>query len=263
MIKEMEALAGLGMETVDPTADLALSRIAIAHQLSPQVDEDHADYIEGLKPGEFFDATLGIRHGKSLRFVPVAYRKRYVEWGDRKAQEGIISVHVSSDILDECQPGARRDPSLRFLNNGNEIRETAYFFGWLVEEGTLRRTLCYIAMSSTQLRRARNWMTLASSEMLEKADGTTMMAPLFWRIYNLTTRKETNAQGSWYSFNIARSDDTIEAVVSKSLPIADIINEAVTINNAMDEHPLLVPGATPAQLESGTTGSDTSDEESM
>ena len=259
MIQELEGLAGMGMETVDPTSDLALSRVAIAHQLSPQVDEDENEYVDGLKPGEFFDATMGERLGRAIRFVPVAYRKRYVEWGDRKNQEGVIAIHETSAILDQCQPGARRDPRLRFMDNGNEIRETAYFFGWLIEESGQRRD-CYIAMSSTQLRRARNWLTLARAEMLEKEDGSTMLAPLFWRIYILTTRRESNAQGSWYSFNIARSKDTIESLASKNLSIQEIIKEAVTINEAMQEHPLIASSGNQKRL---AAASDTDDRRAM
>ena len=242
IIDSMEGVSGLGMETVDPTQDLALSRIAIAHKLSPQVDEEQGAYIEGLKSGDLFDATLGENLGDSVEFIPVSYRKRWVEWGERSSQAGIVQVHSTPDILDKCQPGARRDPKMRFMSNGNEIRETAYFFGWLLEENGNRRD-CYIAMSSTQLRKARAWMTLAKSELLEKSDGSQMVAPLFYRVYILSPRRETNAQGTWYGFNIQRSEKTIQDVAHKHLPLSDIVNEAKAINEAMDEHPLLVSGA--------------------
>ena len=250
ILGSMETVSGLGMETVDPTQDLSLSRIAIAHKQSPQVDEEQGAFIEGLKPGEFFDATLGERLGTRIEFIPVSYRKRWPEWGDRAAQQGIVHIHTSPEILDKCQPGARSNPKMRFLENGNEIRETAYFFGWLLEENGARRD-CYITMSSTRLRQARAWMTLAKSELLEKEDGSQIIAPLFYRVYIITPRREINPQGVWHGFNIQRSEKTIEDVAHKHLPLEDIITEAKAINESMDEHPLLTSGGTAPQLQSG------------
>ena len=251
--KELAVLAelsGMGMETVDPNVDLSVSHINIAQALTPQKDKEDPVYIEGLEEGEFYDVALGERLGREIRFIPVAYRKRWLVVGTREdGTEGLIQVCDDDSIIDECQPGAREKPKLRFLDNGNKVVETAYFFGWLVEEGGVRRE-CYITMSSTQLRKAKSWIGLARSEMIDDGSGGLIMAPLCWRIYTLTTRRESNDQGKWYGWHVARSDDTLASIAGNNL--ADILKDAHDVNNNIDAHPLLTPRETPKMIEGET-----------
>jgi hypothetical protein len=61
-------------------------------------------------------------------------------------------------------------------------------------------------MSSTQLKKARRWLSLATFERLEAPDGRTFTPPLYYRTYNLTTVQESNAQGQWMGWKIERGE---------------------------------------------------------
>ena len=249
----LKKASGQGLETVDPTQDLALSRIAIAHSESDEVDEDNAKHIEGLKPGDIFDATFQkvlarYSEKESILFIPIVYRKRWPEWGDRQARKGIIEMHDSPDILDKCQPGARRNPKLRFLPNGNEVRETAYFFGWTWHPATGIRRECYIPMSSKRLANARLWLDISSTELIPETD---TVAPFYFRVYELTTRKDFNAAGKWHIWKINRNVDITE-VAKDSADLTKIMEEAEVINDIIDEHPILAPGRATGEIAAGS-----------
>ena len=64
--------------------------------------------------------------------------------------------------------------------------------------------MCFIPMASTQLKKARKWITLAASEKLKRKDGSEFTAPLFYRAYELGTASESNAQGEWAAWTVAR-----------------------------------------------------------
>ena len=59
-------------------------------------------------------------------------------------------------------------------------------------------------MSSTQLKKARRWLTLATSEKVTRPDNSTFTPPLFYRTYNISVVDESNAEGSWSGWKIER-----------------------------------------------------------
>ena len=87
------------------------------------------------------------------------------------------------------------------MPNGNLISETAQFFGLnLTAEG--RKS--FVPMASTQLKKARKWLTLATGEKLSRDDGSTYTPPLFYRAYHLTTAEESNSEGEWAGWRVER-----------------------------------------------------------
>jgi hypothetical protein len=131
-------------------------------------------------------------------FLPVYYRKDYLEWAPRSSGQGLVNIHTDPSILDQCERNERNQP---VLPNGNYVAETAQFFGMnLTADG--RKS--FIPMASTQLKKARKWLTLATGEKLKRADGSTFMAPIFYRTYLLSTAEESNNEGSWSGWKIDR-----------------------------------------------------------
>jgi hypothetical protein len=59
-------------------------------------------------------------------------------------------------------------------------------------------------MASTQLKRSRKWMTLATGERLKRSDGSSFVPPLFYRSYNLGVAAESNNEGEWFGWKVDR-----------------------------------------------------------
>lgn len=189
--------AGAGLENVNST-DMLIPRLTIIQALSPQLQRKKAEFIEGSEIGDIVDVSTGELFKDGLLFVPVYYRKDWLEWAPRASGEGLVNIHHDPAIMDKTTRNERKQP---VLENGNIISETAQFFGFNLTAGRRR---CFIPLSSTQLKKAKKWITLATSEKLRRADGSEYVAPLFFRSYSLTTAEESNNQGDWAGWNIAR-----------------------------------------------------------
>lgn len=193
-------MAGAGMEKVG-ASDLLIPRIAILQELSPQVKPKKAEYIDGAEIGDICNLGTGDLYEAPFFFLPVYYRKDYLEWAPRSSGKGLVAVHTNPAILDRCIRNEKNQP---ILPNGNYVAETAQFFGFNLTDGRTER--CFIPMASTQLKKGRRWLTMATGERLVRGDGTEFTPPLFYRTYKLGVGDESNNEGEWKGWTIERGD---------------------------------------------------------
>lgn len=195
---EFDEFAGAGMENVTSN-DLLVPRLTILQDLSPQIKKNKSEYIEGAQVGHICDVGTGELFADGVMFLPVYYRKDYLEWAPRASGKGLVAIHTDPAVLDDCTLNEKKQ---NVTPSGNYISETAQFYGFNIT-ADLRK--CFIPMPSTQLKKARKWLTLSTGEKLKRADGTSFTPPLFYRIYQLTTAIESNNEGEWYGWVIERS----------------------------------------------------------
>ena len=194
---EFSEFAGSGLENVG-SDDLLVPRLSILQALSPQLKKTKSEFIPGAEEGDIADVGTGEVFEDGVWFLPVHYRKDYLEWAPRDTGKGLVTIHSDPSILDKCSRNERNQP---ILPNGNIIVETAQFFGLNLSAG---RRMCFIPMASTQLKKARRWNTLAMGEKLKRSDGSEFTAPLFYRTYQLTSAGESNNDGDWSGWVITR-----------------------------------------------------------
>ena len=192
-----ESEAGAGLDNVT-ASDMLVPRLTLLQSLSPQLKARDSAYIEGAKVGDICDVGTGEVFAGPIMFLPVYYRKDYLEWAPRASGGGLVAIHRDPAILEQTTRNEKKQP---LLPNGNLISETAQFFGLNL---SAERRMCFIPMSSTQLKKARKWVTLAAAEKLRRADGSEYTAPLFYRTYELGSADESNAQGDWSGWTVNR-----------------------------------------------------------
>ena len=108
--------------------DMALPFVRILGQLSPQVTEGDAKYIEGAKPGMIYNTvTSELYDGKKgIKVIPCYYKKDYPEWSDRGDGPGApVAVHLPNSPVIQI---GKRDGSKIRLPNGNYVEKTASHF---------------------------------------------------------------------------------------------------------------------------------------
>lgn len=189
--------AGAGLDNVT-AKDLLIPRLTILQSLSPQLKPRDAAFIEGAQVGDICDVGTGLLFKGSLLFLPVYYRKDYLEWAPRASGGGLVAIHSDPAIMEQTVRNDRNQP---ILPNGNLVAETAQFFGFNL---TANRQMCFLPMASTQLKKAKKWVTMAAGEKLRRRDGSEFTAPLFYRTYELSVADESNAQGDWKGWKIDR-----------------------------------------------------------
>lgn len=245
--------AGEGLENVSAN-DILIPRLMIAQQMSPQINKKKAEYIEGLEIGQIFDVGTGDVFADGITFLPVLYRKDYLEWAPRDTGKGLQGIHSDPAILDQCTLNEKRQP---ITPDGNIIIETAQFFGLNMTAG---RRPSFIPMASTQLKKARKWNTLASGEKLRRGDGSEFTPPLFYRTYLLTTGEESNNEGDWSGWVINRGPTLQEIAAQFEIDPAVLLAECKKLKDDIMGNKAQ---ADVSGMDVGSAGGSTSSDEAM
>lgn len=186
--------------------DLAIPFLRILDTKSPQAMERSPDYIEGVKPGMFFNNVLkeGYDGIRGVDVIACHYNRRYNEWVPRDLGGGFKGSYLPTDpIVNTIKP--HPDPNIyqELLPNGNILANTAQFFSLMLHE-ELGPQRVLIPMASSQLKKSRSWLSNAQAFTGKKSDGSIYTMPLMSQVWTLTSVQEKNARGDWFGFSIKR-----------------------------------------------------------
>ena len=196
---EQESMAGFENADAD---SYAIPYLMILQKNSPQCDEDQGAFIKGAKAGMFINTvSQDLFDGdKGVLIVPVHYSRMMVEWVPRTAGGGFRG---SYDPMDPIVNTARRNEDGRFmLENGNFLNDTRYHFCLLINEKEKDVEPVIIALTSTQIRKSRNWMTQMKNIRLPGSGGQKFTPPMYSHIYRVLTVPEENEKGNWKGWKI-------------------------------------------------------------
>ena len=199
------ALAGMfeqdqagGMEEMGQ-GDFAMPFLRVLGQLSPEVNERDAKYVEGAKAGMIFNTVTKQAYDgvEGVNVIPCGYKREYVEWSDRgEGTSAPVAIHsVASGIINDATRGA--DYKDR-LPNGNYLENTASYFVMLPD---MQQAL--ITMKSTQLKVSRSWNSMMNSIKLQGKNGLFTPAA-YSHVYKLSTVQQSNDKGTWFGWNIEK-----------------------------------------------------------
>ena len=181
--------------------DMALPFIRILGQLSPQVTEGDAKYVEGAKPGMIYNTVTNELYDgkKGIKVIPCYFKKDYPEWSDRGDGPGApVAVHgVNSPVIST----GKRDGSKIRLQNGNYLEETASYYV-MVQTKQGGFTPALITMKSTQLNVSKKWNSMMRSIQIDNGKGGFAIPPMHGVVYNLTSTLQKNDKGSWYGWTV-------------------------------------------------------------
>tara|TARA_R100001369_G_scaffold38051_1_gene63540 strand:+ start:1384 stop:2169 length:786 start_codon:yes stop_codon:yes gene_type:complete len=195
---------GTGLEETT-TEDFAIPFIRILQQMSPQLNKQDGRYNEEAQAGmlvntvtnEVYDGDTGVT------VVPCAYVKKYIEWIPREKGGGLVDASHNASILKSCT----KNPETRrlYLDNGNEIVETAQFFVLVLDPQPQQAV---IAFTSTQLGASRKWLTMLRMARVNTSKGTSVSAPMFAYNYKLGTLTQSNDKGTWHGYTVSQENPT-------------------------------------------------------
>lgn len=212
--------AGAGFEEADASA-YAIPFLQILQSGSPQCKKSDGAYIKGAEEGMFYNTvTQELYSGEDgLLVVPAHYSNRFIEWKTRESGGGFVAEHLPG----ETEPTVKDDKNRDVLPNGNTLVDTRnHYVLFKDKEGNWQPAL--ITMSSTQLKKSRQWMSKMQGIKIKRADGSTITAPMASRVYRLTTVPEQNDKGSWFGFRIE-----LEGIVDN----ASLYNDAKSFAEAV------------------------------
>lgn len=172
--------------------DVQLPRLAIAQQMSPQMNPGESAYIENLKLGNLFNTLSGQVYGNGpLEFMIVqAAPPRYIEFDPVK--RGVI---LDFDVpATDTRTQFTKDPA-----TGNRVKPRATKFYeyvlMLLPDGKLiqQPETIVLSLKSTGIKTAKHLNGLIMSRKVQGGKP----APLYAGRYVVTTKQDKNDQGTF------------------------------------------------------------------
>lgn len=208
-----EVMAIMDVAEVDDysTAELSIPFLGILQPLSPQLNPQKPEYIEGSKVGQMFNSVT--KELFDSVDVVVAYHKRsFIEWVPRSAGGGFRGEHgpdkepefnalLATSRAKRAASG-EKETGRAVLANNNELVDTRSFYVLCVQDEGGMAQPAVISMASTQTKVARDWLQMMN--MYQPVGLPAKRYPLFAAVYRLTTRQRQNSAGFWYVFNATR-----------------------------------------------------------
>jgi len=116
---------GRGQENVG-VEDIAIPRIVMLQDLSPQVKKNKPEYVEGAEPGKFLNTVTNEVYD-DLTICPVYFRKEYILWKDRESGGGFYGSFPTKGSAEKAQVEEG-------LEMDGEVVDTAQQFVLIVKE---------------------------------------------------------------------------------------------------------------------------------
>lgn len=181
----LQQYGAVGNESVG-VEDIVIPRLGLIQSLSPEVDDSDPKYIEGAKPGDFFNSLTREVYASPVSVVFVDRKKEYTVFKKRSAGGGFRgSFNSEAEAKIAIQTGD--DPVDQM-----EIIETATNFGLILNGDTGRWKVVseiVIPMTSTKLKVDRQINSMI------RLRGAARFASVFF----LESTKEKNDKGTFYN----------------------------------------------------------------
>jgi predicted Rdx family selenoprotein len=177
-----------GSENVE-TSDLVIPRIELVQALSPCINANKAEFIEGAKLGDFFNTVTRAVYPaeEGVLVIPILYKKEFLIWKDRKQGGGFRGSYATLQEANERIAGEEDAEHLVANETGQQLVLVVN------PDGTTDETMmAMVSMSRTKLKVSKNWNSLIR---LNGGDR-------FSRVYRLISVDEQNSTGDDYK-NIA------------------------------------------------------------
>jgi hypothetical protein len=130
-----------------------------------------------------------------LLVVPCAYRHTFVEWRLRERGGGFVAEYDTAPNVVTTRDDKGRD----ILPNGNQLNDTRSFYVMVIDEAHGTVTPAVLAMTSTQIKKAKQWYMQQNMLRLNGPKGQ-YTPPMFASKWVATTVPEANEKGSWYGW---------------------------------------------------------------
>jgi|TARA_R100001244_G_scaffold17500_5_gene18765 hypothetical protein len=199
--KQFEEIKDTGWDEVE-AEDLSIPFVRILQSGSPQVKKSDGAYLKGAQEGDLYNTVQNCCYSgeDGILVIPCYYSRRFIEWIPRSQEGGYVASYTKDDPIKGT--AHKNDKGHDILPNGNELVNTAHFYSLLLNAETGRPEHVLITMSSTALKKARAWTTMAQSKTYLNSGGRTQIQPLMAHVYKLSTVPETNSSGTWVNWKI-------------------------------------------------------------
>ncbi len=205
---DLGAGALTGFEGADVSA-YAIPFVSILQKMSPAVDEDSTNHIEGAKAGMFINSvTKALIDGKEgMLIIPCAYKRVFIRWGSRKSTDpGFKGQFTPSEVDKLKEEGKVRDIEGKLYHvaddgtvdeeKADKYVDTREHYIIVVDQESGEFVQAVFPLASTQVKSSRTLMTLLQQKKIKGPNGL-VTPPSFASVVRATTAGRQNESGSW------------------------------------------------------------------
>jgi len=198
---QLQQDAGAGTEDFSRD-DIALPFLNLLQALSPQVQRNGPDQVEGAEPGDFYNTVTGqiFKGDDGVRVIYVAYQKVYVEWVPRDQGGGFVAQYTDQQTALE-----QADPE-------NDLVDTALHFIMIENPDMGFFEQAILPMTSTKLKTSRKWNSLVMMKKLVTEDGEKFTPPSYASVFRMSSVSQTNDEGTFYNIKIEDTGELTPAL---------------------------------------------------
>jgi hypothetical protein len=210
----------VGFEGADQDS-FAIPFIQILQKMSPKVDEDHAEYIEGAKAGMFYNTVTGKLYDgkKGILLIPCAYKRTYILWGGREGDGGFkgeftveeVEAMVSDPTKIKVVEGKYFVPDDKgevHEKKSDYYSDTRSHFVIAIDPETGEYGSAILSLASSQIKSSKKLLTALQQKKVATPKGL-QTPPTFANLVRAFTVGKSNDAGSWSGIEF-----TLDSVVT-------------------------------------------------
>jgi hypothetical protein len=205
---EEEMLARLAQKNTKFAAnEQVIPRLKILQPLSPEVQDGNNQYIDGAKPGMFYNTASGkLTPGQEgIIAVVIGHQKQTIEWMPREQGGGLVKAWGADEgWKNKCDP-KQRDELNPVTTDGHTIDKQRSFLIFDVNVKTGEVDPSFFNFRSTGNRAANLLATMLTQTRYRMSNGQIITPPFYYYTYKFTLDKLTNMKGTWWSPRIAKN----------------------------------------------------------
>jgi hypothetical protein len=162
-------------------SDIAIPRISIIQDLSPQRKKNDPEYIPGAEEGMMFNTVTGALYTDSLLLIPVYYRKEYLIWVDRKLGGGFRGSFATNAEAAQAASG---------MEEKVEVVDTAQNFCLISDDNGITWSEAVLSMSRAGMSVAKKLNSMILSREADR----------FAQTYRVSAATKSNTKGDFFVF---------------------------------------------------------------
>jgi hypothetical protein len=235
-LRRVDGAPPMGLENLD-RQDMTLPRLGLAQALSPQLSESDPKYIDGLRPGMFFNTITREVYGKSVQLVPLLFYKTRILFGAMdEGGGGGLRCQSPDNLIGVGDPGGTciKCPLAQFGKDGSKP-ECLQFFNYaalVVKDSTVSpEGLLVTSFKSSALKVAKDWNAFIRIRNLD----------IFAGVYEFTAVERKNDVWRWFepvvnpAGNVTR--ETYEAAKSAYQAVGELSRAGKLRHDVADLNP--------------------------
>lgn len=190
--------------------DYAMPFLSLLQSGSPQCKKTDPRRVEGAEEGMFFNTVDKSVYDSEdgVVFVPCGYRRSFVEWKLREDGGGFVGEYLPG----EEPPTVTDDKNRDILENGNELKDTRYWYGFVINaDGSSDAAV--IGMTRTQLKPSKAWFNLVTKNVWPDGKQRSKEPPMYVWSYRLKSVPQQKDDHSFWNWDVTRDAPVTDAGV--------------------------------------------------